>query len=323
MFEITIINAGERNRKTDLSLPATSEQVREAFGRIGLDWNGQRGYMIAGRRMTPDGLMECIQPDDRLDNLNYLAARLESLDAAQLASLAAVLDMRHDLTAPAVIDLTYNLEYYVHIPDVANYEDLGRYYLYDSGMVEMPESWKSVIPLEAFGKNAAEQEHGQFTQFGYIAPSDDEWEQRYNGENIPEKYRVTLYPNQPEIHFSIYQIKESDERGLLWMPYDALVKLDRMPRLEDYRFVYSGVMYPGETLETVFEKFNINHPEDYTGRSLSVSDVVVFEQDGHFTAHYVDSVGFRQIDDFLPKEQEREKPPKEKQHRQRDYGPEL
>ena len=48
----------------------------------------------------------------------------------------------------------------------------------------------------------------------------------------------------------------------------------------------------GETLEAVYEKFNIDHPTDYKGHSLSVSDIVVLHQDGENTAHFVDSFGF-------------------------------
>lgn len=322
MFEITIANANDRNRQTELSLPTTANQVREAFGRIDLDWNGQHEYVIAGHRMTPDGLMECLQPGNSIDELNYLADRLTGLDDTERDKLTAILDGGGKVAAAKIIDTTYNLDYYVHIPEVANFEELGRYYLYQSGMVEMPEDWKTAIPLEAFGQNAAEKEGGRFTDHGYIVKSGDKWLQRYNGMNIPEKYRVTLYPNQPETHFSIYQVKLGDERGILWVPYDALVALNRMPRLDDYQLVYSGVVYPGETMETISQKFRVNRPDDFTGNSLSVSDVIVVDKDGYSTAYYIDRTGFKELDGFLPKEQERDKPPKEKQQH-RDYGPEL
>jgi hypothetical protein len=326
MFEITIANADDRSKQTELTLPTTSAQVRDAFSRIGLDGKQHQEYAIVGHRMTADGLLDCLQPNDRIDDLNYLADRLNQLDDAELAKLAAVVDGRDDLTVPAVIDLTYNLDYYVHIPDVPNFEELGRYYLYQSGMVEMPETWKSAIPLEAFGKNAAAQEHGRFTEHGYLLKSGDEWVQHYNGESIPEKYRVTSYPNQQEIRFSIYQLRQDeDTRPLRWQSFDDLIASGQIPKLEDYRLVYSGVMYPGETMETIFEKFNLNRPEDFTSHSLSVSDVVVVEQDARSTAHYVDNFGFQQLDGFLLKEPEREKPsnenPSKKRHR--DYGPEL
>ena len=55
----------------------------------------------------------------------------------------------------------------------------------------------------------------------------------------------------------------------------------------------------GETLEAVYEKFNIDHPTDYKGHSLSVSDIVVLHQDGENTAHFVDSFGFTTLPEFL------------------------
>jgi hypothetical protein len=53
-----------------------------------------------------------------------------------------------------------------------------------------------------------------------------------------------------------------------------------------------------ETLEDLFYKFNMEHPEDFKGHSLSVSDVVVVKERGKSTAHYVDSIGFKQVDRF-------------------------
>lgn len=56
------------------------------------------------------------------------------------------------------------------------------------------------------------------------------------------------------------------------------------------------------TLEDIYTRFNIDIPEDYTGRSLSLSDVVVLHQDGDVSAHYVDSVGFREVPQFLDRD---------------------
>ena len=67
----------------------------------------------------------------------------------------------------------------------------------------------------------------------------------------------------------------------------------------DYQFVYGDELKEGDTLETLYEKFNIAHPEDYTGHSLSVSDVVVLKKDGELTAHYVDSFGYQELADFV------------------------
>lgn len=74
---------------------------------------------------------------------------------------------------------------------------------------------------------------------------------------------------------------------------------------ENYRTVYRGRLKDGETLEDIYTKFNVNHPTDFRGHSLSVGDIVVIRQDGKPTAHYVDSVGFEEVRDFFLDREER------------------
>lgn len=83
-----------------------------------------------------------------VDELNFLAARLEQLDPAEVGKLNAALQQKNGLAnIGQVIDFTYNVDFYVHIPEVHNYHDLGDYYLNQSGMVQMPEEWKGGIDL--------------------------------------------------------------------------------------------------------------------------------------------------------------------------------
>lgn len=73
---------------------------------------------------------------------------------------------------------------------------------------------------------------------------------------------------------------------------------------ENYTLLYVGELSElqketqGATLEAIFEKFNLDHPEDFRGHSLSVSDIVVLHQNGQNTAHFVDSFGYTEIPDF-------------------------
>ena len=67
----------------------------------------------------------------------------------------------------------------------------------------------------------------------------------------------------------------------------------------NYAEVYSAPLTAGTTLEDIYRTFNVDHPEDFKGHSLSVSDVVVLHQNGQDTAHYCDSVGFQQVPEFL------------------------
>ena len=72
----------------------------------------------------------------------------------------------------------------------------------------------------------------------------------------------------------------------------------------DYNFVYSGQMTEDDTLDRLYERFNIEHPADYTGYSLSVSDVIVLQEEQRMKAYYVDSFGYRELPDFLRQRQE-------------------
>ena len=104
--------------------------------------------------------------------------------------------------------------------------------------------------------------------------------------------------------FSIYQIKGGDEtRDLRFEPYDRLTATGHRVDAKNYTLVYSAELTPGTSLEDIYTRFNIDHPKDFKGHSLSVSDVVVLHQNGQDTAHYVDSFGYKEVPEFF-KEQE-------------------
>ena len=105
--------------------------------------------------------------------------------------------------------------------------------------------------------------------------------------------------------FSIYQIKGGDEtRDLRFEPYDRLQAAGNVVDRANYELVYSAPLAPGTSLEDIYTRFNIDHPKDFKGHSLSVSDVVVLHQDGQDAAHYVDSAGFRQVPEFLQEQKQ-------------------
>ena len=100
--------------------------------------------------------------------------------------------------------------------------------------------------------------------------------------------------------FSIYQLKRGDEtRNLRFEPYDRLSAAGHVVDPANYDLIYSAPLAPGTSLEAIFTRFNLDHPKDFKGHSLSVSDVVVLHQNGQDTAHYVDSIGYRQTPEFL------------------------
>ena len=106
--------------------------------------------------------------------------------------------------------------------------------------------------------------------------------------------------------FSIYQLKRGDEtRDFRFEPYDRLAATGHTAEQTNYDLIYTAELAPGTSLEDIYTRFNIDHPKDFKGHSLSVSDVVVLHQNGQDTAHYVDNSGYRQVPEFLqPPEKE-------------------
>ncbi len=114
--------------------------------------------------------------------------------------------------------------------------------------------------------------------------------------------------NQKEDMFDIYQVKP----GTVFRDYgfENMEKLEaRGQKVEysNYDFKYSGQLKDGMGLEDIYTKFNIDRPDDFTGHSLSVSDVVVLVKDGETTAHFVDSFGFKEVPEFALQREEARK----------------
>ena len=105
--------------------------------------------------------------------------------------------------------------------------------------------------------------------------------------------------------FSIYQLKHGDEtRDLRFEPYDRLQATGNIVDRANYELIYSAELTPGTSLEDIYTRFNIDHPKDFKGHSLSVSDVVVLHQNGQDTAHYVDSFGYKSVPEFLQEQKQ-------------------
>ncbi|MGN0364953.1 MAG: YodL domain-containing protein, partial [Suilimivivens sp.] len=126
-----------------------------------------------------------------------------------------------------------------------------------------------------------------------------------------DKYGIYQLKHNPELDHLRFEGTESLKRmGITKDNFDAI-------KPENYELIYVGDLSElqeqtqGKTLEAIYEKFNIDHPEDYRGHSLSVSDIVVLHQNGENSAHFVDSFGFTGLPDFMQtlegvKEQEAE-----------------
>ena len=122
---------------------------------------------------------------------------------------------------------------------------------------------------------------------------------------ITENRWQKAFQQNPADSYCIYQLRRDPELAeLRFMNSQYLREHGLEPAFDHYEAVYSGALpSDGSTearLDDLYMKFNTAHPQDYTGHSLSVSDIVVLKQQGAVSSHYVDSVGFVQLPAFLP-----------------------
>ena len=114
------------------------------------------------------------------------------------------------------------------------------------------------------------------------------------------------------LSYDIYQIREGDAyHSLRFANLSELEHMNQPVQKSNYEPVYAGTLLENatngqtsytEVLESLYEKFNLQHPADYRGHSLSVSDVVVLHENGRNTAYFCDSIGFKEVPEFLQDE---------------------
>ena len=184
-----------------LSLPTTAEQVQEALKEIHITADNQQDLFIGGFS-TPEGkpleLPEDLIRAASVDELNFLAAQLQKLDAVELAELNAAMQSPAKMqTIGQLLDYAENTDCFVLINAKDN-RSLGEYYLNDSGLFVVPDPWKPAIDTDRLGSFIANEEQGTFTDYGYILRTSDEWQRVHEGQPVPEQYRVMAYP-APEI----------------------------------------------------------------------------------------------------------------------------
>ena len=116
-----------------------------------------------------------------------------------------------------------------------------------------------------------------------------------------EEYVASDYEAPAQPNFSIYQVPPGPEgRDFRYRSYEDLqadgLSVDR----KNYQLVYTAPLDKDTTLDEIYRRFNIEHPSDYKGHSLSTGDIVVFRQDGKQTAYYVDEgADYRQVPEFF------------------------
>ena len=180
-----------------LSLPTSAEQVQETLKEIHITADNQQDLFI-GDFSAPEGkpleLPEDLIKTASVDELNFLAAQLQKLDAVELAELNAVMQSPAKMqTIGQLLDYAENTDCFVLINAKDN-RSLGEYYLNDSGLFVVPDPWKPAIDTDRLGSFIANEEQGTFTDYGYILRTSDEWQRVHEGQPVPEEYRVMAYP---------------------------------------------------------------------------------------------------------------------------------
>ena len=462
-FAAFITNLGKYNEGELVGewvkFPTTAEELKEVFKRIGIGQRDDFGqpyeeWFITDYDCYVDGLYSKLGEYENLDELNYLASKLDEMSESEYAQFQAGMEMGdHCGSLQEIINLTENLDCYEIYPNIEDYDDLGRYYIEELEVMQVPEHLQNYIDYEAYGRDVAMDENGSFTDQGYVRDTGDRFCEYYDGErgSIPDEYRVMTFQDDlpeeeksewamdiafdmdeffrqndpqyaaehPEAHaakeaiyenlmagrisaldeklaalgqtqedylpseiekfkdatgyeefldfdpaevkaaledpdrsrvdemlaaaekaereyaaeaaayaqtpaaiveqaraardepvgsFSIYQLKGGNETlDYRFEPLDSIHRNGLSVKPENYELVYEAPMTEKDNLESIYTRFNVDRPADFTGHSLSVSDIVVLHQDGKDTAHYCDRAGFSEVPEFLqPAQKSRE-----------------
>jgi len=182
-----------------LKLPAAAEQLNAALARIG----AQGGDFIISGFESPVAAVARIPLENvqkaGIDELNFLAARLEMFGQEHTAKLNAASEIMTDGNdVHKLIEYTFCPQYFDFHPDIHNHAELGEHVIKHSGLIQIPDQWAAAIDREKLGQLAAENEKGLFTEHGYIVPSGEEWK---SINDIPQDYRIAPKFETPEIDF--------------------------------------------------------------------------------------------------------------------------
>ena len=201
-FAAFITNLGKYNEGELIGewvkFPTSAEEIRAVFDRIGIGQKDDFGYtyeewFITDYDCNVDGLYDKLGEYENLDELNYLAAKLDDMTQGEYAQFQAAMEMgNHCGSLQEMINLTENLDCYDVYPDIHDHDDLGRYYIEELDAMQVPEYLRNYIDYESYGRDVAIDENGEFTSFGYVRDSGSSFVDIYDGnrENIPEEYRV-------------------------------------------------------------------------------------------------------------------------------------
>ena len=210
-FAAFITNLGKYNEGELVGewvkFPTTAEELKEVFKRIGIGQKDDFGqpyeeWFITDYDCYVDGLYSKLGEYENLDELNYLASKLDEMDQSDYAKFQAAMEIGdYTSSLQEIINLTENLDCYEIYPNIEDYDDLGRYYLEELEVSKVPAHLQNYIDYEAYGRDVALEENGTFTDQGYVWDTRETFHEYYDGErgSIPDEYRVmTFQDDLPE-----------------------------------------------------------------------------------------------------------------------------
>ena len=204
-FAAFITNLGKYNEGALVGewvkFPTTAEELKKVFERIGIGSKDEFGqtyeeWFITDYDCYVDGLYDLLGEYANLDELNYLASKLDDMSQDEYERFQAAMEIGdHTGSIQELINLTENLDCYDVYPDIHDHDDLGRYYIEELDAMQVPEHLRNYIDYEAYGRDIALEESGQFTDLGYVRDTGDSFHEYYDGErgSIPEEYRVMTF----------------------------------------------------------------------------------------------------------------------------------
>ena len=214
-FAAFITNLGKYNEGELVGewvkFPTTAEELKKVFDRIGIGQKDDFGqpyeeWFITDYDCYVGALYDKLGEYENLDELNYLASKLDEMGQGEYAQFQAAMEVGdHSGSLQEIINLTDNLDCYDLYPSIQDYDDLGRYYIDELDAMQVPEHLRNYIDYEAYGRDVALEEGGDFTDLGYIRDTGSSFHEFYDGEpgSIPEEYRVMAFQDDiPEEELS-------------------------------------------------------------------------------------------------------------------------